>query len=601
MGDQLQMSFVPEAHAIKAMRSNGFKSTDTAIAELIDNSIQAGLKHVAQVNVDVICVEETNPTGKGSRITDIYVLDDAGGMDPYLMRRAVQFGQGTNLDVEHQKGMGKFGMGLPNSSISQCKRLEVYSWQTTGDIHKIHMDIDEIEQGKQTGVPMTERSALPDFLKNSAVKRELKISSAGTLVSWTKLDRATWRTHVGVFNNAEYLIGRMYRHFINDGRAKIRFVAFKRLAPGHYEKLKEKLVRPNDPLFLMSDTSAPAPYDRQPAFVEIPPHELEVEVGGETHIITIRAAHRGPEVLNEARNANKQPGDLPIGKFARNCTGVSIVRAGRELCLSQEWTIPYNTTERWWGIEISFEPALDEVLGVSNDKQQAANVRAVSIGDYAADNNITSTQAMDAIIEELESGDPSLQIQMDISAAVQNALSPMRDIVTKQRVGSNKKRKPTDQASDRGTEYLNPNGAEDQTREYEGTPSNQRADENAAMFEEDGATKEDAAQKAAEIEKNKSRVEFVITDLGNRDLFDYKLKNGFYYIRMNSGHPAIKELAGIDAHSNDEDVENETLTNLKLFFLTWVDMEAKARYDERDKLRDTRQVWGYGAYDLFKK
>lgn len=600
MTEQLQMSFVPEAHAIKAMRSNGFKSTDTAIAELIDNSIQAGLKHSTKVSLDVICVEETNPSGKGSRITDIYVLDDAGGMHPTLMRRAVQFGQGTNLDVEHQKGMGKFGMGLPNSSISQCKRLEVYSWQTAGDIHKIYMDIDEIELGAQTGVPLTERCMLPEFFQKSKVKQELKFAAAGTLVSWTKLDRATWRTHVGVFNNAEYLIGRMYRHFLNDGRAKIRFIAFKRLASGDYEKLKEKFVRPNDPLFLMSNTSAPAPYDRQPAFVEQTTQRVSVTVDGETHIVTVRASHRGHEVLNEATNTGKTPGDLPIGKFVRNCTGVSIVRAGRELCLSQDWTIAYDPTERWWGIEISFEPALDEILGVSNDKQQAANIRALSIADIAADNNISKAEARTALIGELESGDPTMSVILDISQAVENALSPIRKTVTKQRVGIKKKRE-AEPAVKKGTDHINQNGDPGQTQIWNDTPPSQRQDATKKLLVADGETPEAAAIRVTAIEENKSRVEFVMTDLGNRDLFESTLQNGFYYIRVNSGHPAIQKLAGIDSQTEDQDLDNETLNRLKLFFLTWVDMEAKANPEEKKNIRDVRQTWGFESWRMFNK
>ena len=602
MNEQLQMSFVPEALSIKAMRSNGFKSTDTAIAELIDNSIQAGLKLSSHVHVDVVCVEEVNHTGKGSRITDIYVLDNAGGMDPTLMRRALQFGQGTNLATEHQKGMGKFGMGLPNSSISQCRRLDVYSWQSTGQIHKVYLDIDNLEDGSLNGVPLAEPAQLPNIFHDRKVKPEFEFASSGTLVSWTKLDRATWRTHNGVFNNAEYLIGRMYRNFINDGRAKIRFVAFKRLASGSYEKLKEKFVRPNDPLFLMENTSAPAPYNRQPAFVLQSEQEVQIRVNGETHYVTIRASHRGDGVLNEAKENpnNPNPGDLPIGKFTKNCAGVSIVRAGRELCLSQEWTVPYDPVERWWGVEVCFEPALDEILGVSNDKQQAANIRLFGVDEYAAEHSLTEKEALDAIEEEYESGDPSIKAQMKISAAINQALQPIRKILKRQRVGVKTDKRVATPTEGKATEYLDGYGDPSQTEEYQSTPRAQREADNAQQLIDNGATPEDAAEEAALIEENQSRAKLQLVDFDNLELFDFTLRNGFYFIRVNSGHPAIKALIGKEDGQGNSLEESEIVSNLKLLFLTYVDMEAKASDGDRLTQRNVRLQWGTEAYRMFK-
>ena len=51
-GEQLRFDFVPTALAVNAMRDNGYKNAAYAIAELIDNSIQAGAKLV-----ELLCVE----------------------------------------------------------------------------------------------------------------------------------------------------------------------------------------------------------------------------------------------------------------------------------------------------------------------------------------------------------------------------------------------------------------------------------------------------------------------------------------------------------------------------------------------------------------
>ncbi|WP_202613423.1 hypothetical protein, partial [Escherichia coli] len=74
---------------------------------------------------------------------------------------------------------------------------------------------------------------------------------------------------------------------------------------------------------------------------------------------------------DEQKARNKNPGDTPWGKHARRNTGISIVRAGRELDIDMAWVNEYDPVERWWGIEVDFPPALDEVFGVTNNKQSA--------------------------------------------------------------------------------------------------------------------------------------------------------------------------------------------------------------------------------------
>ena len=69
-------------------------------------------------------------------------------MNKEVLRMALQFGNGTNLDPKQQTNMGKFGMGLPASSVSQARRLDVWSWQkgTKSALHT-YLDIHEIEKG----------------------------------------------------------------------------------------------------------------------------------------------------------------------------------------------------------------------------------------------------------------------------------------------------------------------------------------------------------------------------------------------------------------------------------------------------------------------
>src|SRR5689334_10152361 len=92
---------------IVATRDSGYRNLATALAELLDNSIQAGAKCV-RIFVDA----GTLPCSQ------IAVLDDGCGMDEVALRTALQFG-GTSR-FNDRTGQGRFGMGLPNSSLSQA-------------------------------------------------------------------------------------------------------------------------------------------------------------------------------------------------------------------------------------------------------------------------------------------------------------------------------------------------------------------------------------------------------------------------------------------------------------------------------------------------
>jgi len=115
-------SILPPHLAVKAMRDNGYKNTAYALAELMDNSIQADAKMV-----ELLCAETTITLDhrKRDRITQIAVLDNGKGMDSKTLWQALEFGNGTHLDEKNQKGIGRFGMGLPASSMSQCTKVEV--------------------------------------------------------------------------------------------------------------------------------------------------------------------------------------------------------------------------------------------------------------------------------------------------------------------------------------------------------------------------------------------------------------------------------------------------------------------------------------------
>src|SRR5260370_41028004 len=93
-----------------ATRDAGYRSLASAIAELLDNSLQAGAK----------CIR-VFLSGEDDRCTEVAVLDDGAGMKADALRMALQFG-GTSR-FNDRSGHGRFGMGLPNGSLTHDRRV----------------------------------------------------------------------------------------------------------------------------------------------------------------------------------------------------------------------------------------------------------------------------------------------------------------------------------------------------------------------------------------------------------------------------------------------------------------------------------------------
>jgi Histidine kinase-, DNA gyrase B-, and HSP90-like ATPase len=154
---------------ISSMRDLGYEFSD-AVAEIVDNSIQAGA-NVIQVNLQF--------DGYDSYLT---VLDNGVGMTPSEIREAMRFG---SMREYGQDDLGKFGLGLKTSSLSQCDSLTVSSRNSEKkvQVHSYCWDMDHINKVDQWEILPIEI----DDLLNSVV--EHLYSTTGTAVTWEKLNR----------------------------------------------------------------------------------------------------------------------------------------------------------------------------------------------------------------------------------------------------------------------------------------------------------------------------------------------------------------------------------------------------------------------------
>ena len=587
----MSYEILPPYLAIKSMRSSGYRDTAHALAELVDNSIQAGLDVNDITEVEVLCIDTVDIVAerRRQRISEIAVYDNASGMNAETLRIALQFGNGTHLASNKQDGIGKFGMGLPNASISQCCRVDVWSWQNGRCLHT-YIDISEILSGKQRTVPEPMEKTLPkrwrDLLRDEP-------GDNGTLVVWSEIDRIRWKTSPAFFRNAEFLIGRMYRIFLRDKKASIRLAAFEDSAGQVINKI-DRDVLPNDPLYLMSGTSTPTPFDGKPAFDKVAEYTLEVGANGGTHEVLLSFSI----ATKEAREAG---GSEPIGKHAVRNQGVSLVRAGRELEMNNTFDIRYDPRERWWGVEVRFGPELDDVFGVTNNKQAATAFMECDLDEDARSEGMTPGEYRDYLEE---SGDPRLAIY-EVSQEIKKTLSRLREQIKRMREGT---RKESEVAPAPGSAEDIATRATERRRKEVGEHGKSDSDEGmsdeekqAQISEElvaEGVDENEAKEIAVEFVRKRFKYLFQEAPVPGSVIFDIRSKAGTIIILLNTRHPASEHLFAI---LKDDEDDTPALKALKLLLTAWARLEDEAGDTRRQQLEDIRGDWGRIARDFLKE
>ena len=126
-----QYHLFPAQEALAGLRDSGIKNTASAISEIIDNSMDAGAK-----NIEILIFEKGQQSGQRvlNKIDQICIIDDGGGMTEDILAKCLSIGGRDDSDDSEEGHTGKFGYGLPNSSMSQCMKIDVYSWQKKNEI-----------------------------------------------------------------------------------------------------------------------------------------------------------------------------------------------------------------------------------------------------------------------------------------------------------------------------------------------------------------------------------------------------------------------------------------------------------------------------------
>lgn len=160
----------PNAAAlVESMRDIGY-SLDTALADLIDNSITAGASHI-----DIMF--EADPSSPA-----LAVIDDGCGMCPEELIDAMRPGSRSPREERAAGDLGRFGLGLKTASFSQCRCLTVIT-RKDGVTSAARWDLDFVEQANDWLLLVS-----PDFDPTQVPFIEV-LGERGTLVLWERMDR----------------------------------------------------------------------------------------------------------------------------------------------------------------------------------------------------------------------------------------------------------------------------------------------------------------------------------------------------------------------------------------------------------------------------
>lgn len=374
---------------VRGIRDLGYKSNANALAELIDNSVQAGASRV-----DVLFGFENTSSDK--KPSEIAIIDNGHGMEPEMVRLAVMWG-GTHREGD-RSGMGRYGYGLPSASVSIGKRFTVYSKAADGALHSVTIDLDAIAAGDYTDdsgeviVPAPMPAKLPKFVE-AAIKSNFPDGwESGTVVVLEKLDRVERTTAAGLRELLLRAFGVTY-HKMRDQIAIY--------VDGDY-------VEPIDPLFLTpgyrfyeleGDADRATAFD--PMLITVKDSNSRQPIG----TIKVRLSYLPPSFASidkrrDAAGKNANP------RFAvmKDYHGIIFSRMGRLIDVDARtpWTV-FQNNDRYIKVEIEFSAGLDEEFGITTSKQQ------VTVTDRIWD--ILKQDGLPKAIEQLRAKVKELKLQ----------------------------------------------------------------------------------------------------------------------------------------------------------------------------------------------
>ena len=225
--EQLQL-FPLAPVLIESTRSIGY-SFEAAIADILDNSISAQAK-----NIMITYQSFDHPF--------VCIKDDGYGMTKEELETAMRYGSKSSLELRKNNDLGRFGLGLKVSSLSQCRKLTVISKKQGYEICGSSWDLNLIQQKQDWILGVYSIDEIHKILNNF----NLSIEKEGTIILWEDFDR---------LSNTSNDLSKIIEEKMEQTKLHLSLVFHKYLSSDYFVKtisiyVNNEKLKPSDPFLI---------------------------------------------------------------------------------------------------------------------------------------------------------------------------------------------------------------------------------------------------------------------------------------------------------------------------------------------------------------
>lgn len=342
---------------VEGYRDTGY-SFESAISDLIDNSIEAGATRIS-VSADLDINNEAL----------VHVADNGCGMNLAELENAMRYGSD---EVAERHRLGRFGLGLKTASTTFCRRLTVITRPegSSGALLAATWDLDVVEEADQWILEIGEATPAENdlFLEAMEVVSPGSECPTGTVVAWRKVDRLLLKRTGGPYSDPEAALKRRVERLVGTmGRP--------RPYPGHLSMVFQRFLDPDDDrartVEIVVNGDVVQPWDPFCVAFGMKPKAtkdwpVENEVTGEVELIAVRDF-----ILPKPNEVEQSEAFRAAAVTSGNeRQGLFIYREGR-LIDQPGWfgMFANETHQRSHRIEVSFPATLDDFFGVGVRKE----------------------------------------------------------------------------------------------------------------------------------------------------------------------------------------------------------------------------------------
>lgn len=205
---------------LESLRHMGY-TLKSAISDIIDNSVSAGATRISiqYRGQSLICSTSC-----------IAICDDGIGMSRDTLLQSMKFGSRSSLEDDNRSelDLGRFGLGMKMASISQCRKLTVFSWQKK-EVNAFCWDLDKIED-KWDVIELSQNEIQQHHVLNQIIcDLQFSVIDHGTVVLWENLDRENTKSNLFItetMDNVRKHIALVFHRFMRPEVGYTKIILF---------------------------------------------------------------------------------------------------------------------------------------------------------------------------------------------------------------------------------------------------------------------------------------------------------------------------------------------------------------------------------------